>query len=233
VRWEHPQRGLLVPERFIALAEHTGMIRPLTYHVLRSALAQSRAWQDMGYELVISVNVSAGNLLDPDLPANVKALLAESDVSANLLELELTESTIMADPARALQVLQELRALGIGLSIDDFGTGYSSLAYLRELPVTELKIDKSFILGMTADSPNATIVRSTIDLGRNLGLQVVAEGVDSQKVWDQLHDLGCGLAQGYFLSEPMPADRLTQWLVRTNTPIRRTGRFTRHAGAAT
>ena len=232
VRWEHPQRGLLVPERFISLAEHTGMIRPLTYHVLRSALTQSRAWLDMGYELVISVNVSAGNLLDPDLPGNVKALLEETDVAPAQLELELTESTIMADPERTLQVLKELRALGIGLSIDDFGTGYSSLAYLRDLPVTELKIDRSFIQGMTADSPNATIVRSTIDLGRNLGLTVVAEGVDTQGVWDHLNDLGCGLAQGYFLSEPMPADRLTNWLRRADPLMTSTGRFARAPAAA-
>ena len=203
------------------------MIRPLTERVLECALEQSRAWQDLGHELVIAVNVSAGSLLDPGLPETVARLLAETDMPARLLELELTESTIMADPERALAVLKELRLLGIGLSIDDFGTGYSSLAYLRELPVTELKIDRSFIQGMTEDSPNATIVRSTIDLGRNLGLQVVAEGVDSERVWDHLHALGCGLAQGYYLSKPMPADQLTRWLRDRPAALAPTGRFSR------
>jgi diguanylate cyclase (GGDEF)-like protein len=227
VRWAHPRRGLLGPEKFIAIAEHTGMIRPLAERVLETALVQCQAWRQIGHELVVSVNVSAGNLLDPSLVQTVADLLRVTGAPARLLELELTETTIMSDPERALAVLRELRALGIGLSVDDFGTGYSSLAYLRELPVTELKIDRSFIQGMTEDSPNATIVRSTIDLGRNLGLEVVAEGVESAHIWDQLLALGCGLAQGYFLSEPVPADRLTRWLRDRPPALAPTGRFSR------
>ena len=212
VRWNHPRRGLVLPDTFIPLAEHTGLIRALTDHVLRSALRQSRAWREEGIDLVISANISAGNLLDHALPRDIGRLLDETGVAPDRLELEITESMLMADADRATRILQELRDMGVALSIDDFGTGYSSLAYLRRLPVTALKIDKAFVRGMAVGSPDAMIVRSTIDLGRNLGLEVIAEGVETRSVWDQLGDLGCGLAQGYYLSQPMPAEEVPTWL---------------------
>lgn len=163
-------------------------------------------------ELCVAVNLSTRNLLDVHLPDTVRELLARWEVPARLLELEITESTILADPVRAMQILSRLHEMDIRLAIDDFGTGYSSLAYLKRLPVDELKIDKSFILGMEESENDAVIVRSTIDLGRNLGLRVVAEGVESAKAWNRLASLGCDVAQGYYLSRPVPAEQLTEWL---------------------
>jgi diguanylate cyclase (GGDEF)-like protein len=211
VRWEHPSRGLVLPASFVGHAEHTGLIRPLTIHVLGEALAQVAIWRRAGLDLKVAVNLSARNLLDRALPADVAALLSKWDVPATSLELELTESTLMADPARARATLETLSALGVGLSIDDFGTGWSSLGNLRELPVDEIKIDRSFVTGMADDRDGATIVRSTIDLGRNLGLRVVAEGVEDEAVRLRLRALGCDLAQGYLFSRPMGGDELEAW----------------------
>ena len=208
VRWEHPDRGLVHPDTFIPLAEHTGLIRSLTRNVLRQTLEQARDWEAAGLDIVVSANVSAGNLLDQALPDDVAQLLSDAGVRPERLTLEITESMIMADAGRATRILQELRDMGIRLSIDDFGTGYSSLAYLRELPVTELKIDKSFVRGMAVGSQTAKIVRATVDLGRNLGLAVVAEGVETEGVWNQLGDLGCDLAQGYYIGQPMPPEEI-------------------------
>ncbi len=212
VRWQHPERGLLPPADFIPLAEHTGLIRPLTLYVLEAALRQCRAWQDEGLALGVAVNLSGRDLLDLNLPDEVAALLAESGVPADKLELEITESTILTDPLRARAVLTRLSELGVSLAIDDFGSGYSSLGYLKRLPVDVLKIDKSFVMQMTTDENDAVIVRSTIDLGHNLGLTVVAEGVESEQVLDELARLGCDVAQGYHLSRPLPADALADWL---------------------
>jgi EAL domain-containing protein (putative c-di-GMP-specific phosphodiesterase class I) len=212
VRWQHPERGLLYPDEFIPLAQHTGLIRPLTLKVLQLALTQCRSWRDEGLELSVAVNLAMRNLLDAQLPDEVVRMLASLKLPADVLELEITESTIMADPMRALAVLERLSQLGVRLAIDDFGTGYSSLGYLKRLPVDEIKIDKSFVLNMSGDENDAAIVRSTIDLGRNLGLEVVAEGVESAEVWDRLADLGCNVAQGYFLSRPKPADELAAWM---------------------
>ena len=212
VRWQHPERGMIPPDEFIPPAQKTGVIGPLTMFVLDEALRQCRTWSLQGLELCVAVNLSTRNLLDLHLPEAVGELLARWEVPARLLELEITESTIMLDPVRATTTLERLSEIGLKLSIDDFGTGYSSLAYLKRLPVDELKIDKSFILGMDESENDEVIVRSTIDLGRNLGLRVVAEGVESPQAWSRLAQLGCDIAQGYFLSRPVPAEQLTQWL---------------------
>ena len=212
VRWSHPVRGLVPPDEFIPLAQKTGVIVPLTFFVLNEAVRQCRTWQLEGLDLCVGVNLSARNLLDVHLPDTVGELLTRWEVPPSLLELEITESTILADPIRAMHVLSRLSGMGVRLAIDDFGTGYSSLAYLKRLPVDELKIDKSFVQGMEDDENDAVIVRSTIDLGRNLGLRVVAEGVESAEAWRQLVGLGCDVAQGYYLSRPVPASELAAWL---------------------
>jgi diguanylate cyclase (GGDEF)-like protein len=215
VRWRHPRRGLLPPDEFIPLAEHTGLMRPLTLYVLDAALAQCRILHDLGLQLSVSVNLSARNLSDVGLPDEVVRLLHKWDIDPRFLELEITETSLMVDPARATDVLARLSARRIRLSIDDFGTGYSSLAFLRQLPVDEIKIDKSFIMNMLSDENDAVIVRSTIDLGRNLGLRVVAEGVETEEIWGRLAYMGCDLAQGNYLSEPMAPEALAAWLQET------------------
>jgi EAL domain-containing protein (putative c-di-GMP-specific phosphodiesterase class I) len=212
VRWRHPERGLVPPMEFIPVAEQTGLIKPLTAWVVDSALRQCRAWQDAGIALSVAVNVSVRNLLDVQLPDSIAELLRKHGLPPQRLELEITESTIVADPVRALDVLTRLHDMGLMLSVDDFGTGYSSLSYLKDLPVRELKIDRKFVNNMADDGDDAFIVRSTIDLGRNLGLQVVAEGVETADVWDHLQRLGCDVAQGYYLSRPLPAADLTKWI---------------------
>ena len=210
VRWQHPERGLIYPDEFIGLAEHTGLIGLLTRYVLHAALRQCRAWHDQGLDLTVAVNLSVRDLLDLEFPERLAALLKETSVESQWLELEITESTMMQDPGRAKEVLTRLHGMGIKLAVDDFGTGYSSLAYLRQLPLGEIKIDKSFVLGM-ADADEA-IVRAIVDLGRNLRLQVVAEGVETGDVSRRLTGLGCDLAQGYYISRPVPAEDLTVWL---------------------
>jgi diguanylate cyclase (GGDEF)-like protein/PAS domain S-box-containing protein len=210
VRWRHPQRGLIAPDEFIPLAEQSGLINPLTRWVLTAARDQALRWRGEGYRLTVAANLSARNLHDPSLPAFVNSLL--TDDSRPWLELEITESTIMADPAGALDVLTQLHELKIPLAIDDFGTGYSSLAYLQKLPVSTIKIDKSFVKDMATNPGDAVIVRSTIDLAHNLGLTVVAEGVETAETWTRLADLGCDSAQGYHLCRPLPAEDFTAWL---------------------
>jgi diguanylate cyclase (GGDEF)-like protein len=214
VRWQHPTHGLVPPAEFIPLAERTGLITPLTHYVLDAALRQCRRWQQAGHELSVAVNVSARRLLDLAFPDEVAGLLAHWEVPARLLVVEITESTIMADPQHALEVLSRLHNMGVQLSIDDFGTGYSSMAYLKNLPVHELKVDRSFVAQMTSNASDAVIVRSTVDLGRNLGLRVVAEGVEDQTTWQELDALGCDAIQGYYISRPVPADDLISWLQR-------------------
>jgi diguanylate cyclase (GGDEF)-like protein/PAS domain S-box-containing protein len=213
LRWNHPKRGLVLPDEFIPLAQQTGLIRPLTLYVMGEALAQCAAWKTDGLTLSIAVNLSMRNLLDVEFPAHVQRLLDQWDVDPGLLELEITESTMIADPIRTKLVLDRLSAMGIRLSIDDFGTGYSSLAYLKRLPVNEIKIDRSFVMNMSECEDDAAIVRSTIDLGRNLDLEVVAEGVETEEVWEQLSALGCATAQGYYLSRPVPPEELRAWLL--------------------
>jgi diguanylate cyclase (GGDEF)-like protein len=212
LRWPQEDGRFVPPDEFIPLAEHTGLIRPLTHYVLDHAIAQCHEWTAQGLSLQMSINVSARNLLDPELTRTVRDALAKHDVDASALVIEITESCIMADPNQAIAVLGELVGLGVGVSMDDFGTGYSSLAYLKRLPVTELKIDKSFVQGMDRDPQDAAIVRTVLDLGANLGLIVTAEGIETAEVWSELHQLGCTLGQGYFFSKPLPAGDLVTWL---------------------
>ena len=212
VRWHHPQRGFLGADSFIPLAEEAGLIGPLTQWVLETALKQLAVLRREGHALTMAVNLSARNLHDTSLPGSVKALLAECGVMPGHLTLEITESAVMSNPSDGLTILTELDRMGVTLAIDDFGTGYSSLAYLKRLPVDELKIDKSFVMDMEANDNDAVIVRSTIDLAHNLGLKVVAEGVESRDAWDTLSILGCDTSQGFFMGRPMPADRLQTWL---------------------
>jgi len=218
LRWHHPQHGLLPPDEFVPLAEHTGLIRPLTQWVLRGALQQCAAWQHAGLDLTMAVNISARNLLDPDLPEDVSRLLAQTGVDASMLVLEITESSVMSDPARTIGLLQRLAGMGVAISVDDFGTGYSSLSYLSRLPVHEVKIDKSFVLDMLRDRNDAVIVQTIVDLGANLGLRVVAEGVEDATTWERLNELGCDVAQGYHLSRPVPAGVLSKWLAERTPP---------------
>jgi diguanylate cyclase (GGDEF)-like protein len=214
VRWQHPERGLVFPDEFIPFTEYTGLIGPLTRHVLDTALAQARVWSDLGRPLPISVNLSARNLLDEGLPDLVAGLLAVHGVHAGLLELEVTESAIMTEPARAQRLLQQLSALGIRISIDDFGAGYTSLGQLKNLPINELKIDRSFIMTMIEDPGNALIVRSVIELGHNLGFTLVAEGVETEQTLTALAGLGCDIAQGYHLSRPISATAFDEWCAK-------------------
>ena len=211
VRWQHPQRGLIMPDEFIPLAEHTGLIAPLTRYVLDRALAQAHAWIAIGRPLAVSVNLSARSLLDVCLPAEVAAMLAEHDVPAELLTLEVTESVLMSEPDRAELLLEELSALGIRLSLDDFGAGYTSLGQLRTLPLDELKIDGSFVATMTSDHSSSLIVQSVIELGHNLGLTIVAEGAESAETITALTQLGCDVAQGFIVSRPLPGPLVDAW----------------------
>jgi EAL domain-containing protein (putative c-di-GMP-specific phosphodiesterase class I) len=200
------------------------LIRELTLRVLDEALRQQRAWRDEGIELRVAVNLSARDLYDLTLPATVAELLATHDVPATGLELEITESVIVADPMRARAILNRLSEMGIVLAVDDYGTGYSSLGYLKRLPIDEMKIDRSFVMQMTDDRNDAAIVRSTVELGRNLGLRVVAEGVETAAAWAHLKALGCDFAQGYYLSRPVPAVEIAALVAADgSTPVRAAG----------
>jgi len=211
-RWRHPTRGPLPPDVFIPLAEETGLITPLTRWALGEARRQGGAWKRAGLTLSVAVNLSARDLRDPGLPVAVADLLAAHGVAADRLRLELTESVVMADAAGAAAVLARIAALGVSIAVDDFGTGYSSLAYLKRLPVDDLKIDRSFVRHLATDETDATIVASTIGLGHNLGLRVTAEGVEDGATWDRLAALRCDLAQGYYLGRPLPPADLLGWL---------------------
>ncbi len=208
VRWQHPQRGLLAPLTFLPVAERTGLVHPLTDLVLDLALAQVRRWRDEGREVPVAVNVSTRSLLQPGFAEKVLTALGTHGVPAALLGLEITETTIMEDPERALAVLTRLAEAGIRLAIDDFGTGYSSLAYLKNLPVHELKIDRTFVAALTTSERDRVIVDSTVALGNRLGLDVIAEGVEDEATLAALAGLGCRQAQGFFLGRPVPADQL-------------------------
>jgi len=215
VRWQHPDHDLLTPDNFIPLAEQSGFIRPLGLWVARTALEQCAQWRARGFNLNVAINLSTCNLQDEDLPDQLLDVINGCSAKAEWLELEITESAVMTDPQHALRVLEQLSSFGMRIAIDDFGTGYSSLAYLKRLPVDELKIDKSFILDMTEDNEDSMIVRATIDLAHNLGLKVVAEGVVSYKSWSLLSALGCDAAQGYYISRPLTAEQITRWLEET------------------
>ncbi|WP_395010654.1 EAL domain-containing protein [Undibacterium sp.] len=216
VRWVHPERGMVFPDHFIPFAEQTGFIRLLTLWVLEQSAAACKSWLALGLKLKVSVNLSTRDLLDQELPAKIQAILSRHNLTPENFCLEITESAIMDDPIRAQQTLEHLSNIGFDLSIDDFGTGYSSLAYLKRLPVNELKIDKSFVLNMEKDADDTKIVRSTIDLGHNMGLRVVAEGVENLAIMQLLTELGCDQAQGYFMSRPIHVDQIFSWVQTWN-----------------
>ncbi|MGH4014330.1 MAG: putative bifunctional diguanylate cyclase/phosphodiesterase [Pseudonocardiaceae bacterium] len=212
VRWHHPEFGMLDPEEFVAIVEATGLIDALTEFVLDRSLLQCRSWLDRGLSLTVAVNLSVRNLADTEFPDRVAEALARHRVPPALLGFELTESAVMSDPERALPVLRGLHGVGVRIAVDDFGTGYSSLAYLRRLPVDEVKIDKSFVLGLASDLGDLAVVRAIVDLGHSLGLTVVAEGVEEDATRDQLVEMGCDIAQGYLISRPLGAERFDAWL---------------------
>jgi diguanylate cyclase (GGDEF)-like protein len=212
LRWRHPRRGMIPPLDFISLIEQTALVGPVTRHVIDMALHQLSQWRAAGLQLEMSVNLSARNLHEPELPAQVQALLSKHAIPAAALILEVTESAAMADPETAVGVLEDLRALGVGVSIDDFGSGHASIAYLAQLPVSELKIDRSFVSGMCESARDEAIVRTTIDLARRLQLHVVAEGIETAAVCERLAALGCDTGQGYLISRPCPAEELAAWL---------------------
>lgn len=217
VRWNHPERGLVYPDMFIPFAEQTGHIDKISYWMLSEAARYAAIWQKQGLDIAVAVNLSARDLMDIELPTRLKQLLETHQLQSHAISLEITESSIMDDPARALDTVERIAKMGIQLSIDDFGTGYSSLAYLKRLPVNELKIDRSFVMNIERDQDDVTIVKSTIELGHNLGLKVVAEGIENQKVWDILKLMGCDYGQGYFMSKPMAADELFDWTTQWKT----------------
>jgi EAL domain-containing protein (putative c-di-GMP-specific phosphodiesterase class I) len=212
--WQHPTRGLVLPEEFIPIAERTGLIRPLMLRVLGLALQQWSEWRRQGRTLQVSVNLSARNLHDGQLAHEVSRLMWTWKVPPGQLTLEITESAVMGDPLRALALLPKLRAMGIRLSIDDFGKGYSSLAYLKQMPVSQVKVGRSFVTHMDDDPTDAAIVRGTIEPAHNLGLEVVAEGVETTEACQALMALRCDLAQGRWLSPALPSDELGGWLDR-------------------
>jgi len=212
VRGEHPKHGPIPPDEFVPLAEGSGQMRAMTSLVLDRVLAQIATWRETGVDIAVAVNLSVRSLIDVDFASELHALCRAHGVRPNKLLLEITETQMMADPARTIRMLERLATLGIQLSVDDFGTGYSSLSYLQRLPVHEIKVDRSFVLGMTADDANTKIVRSIVDLGHNLGLRVVAEGVEDRITWEALAALGCDIAQGFYLSRPLPGAQLTSWL---------------------
>jgi len=221
VRWTHPVRGMVPPAQFVRVAEDTGLIKQLTDLMLGRGIATLRDVHDRGYHLGMSVNLSTHDLLDTRLAERVDEHLRHNDVDASLLTLEITESSLLIDAPRARSTIGELNEVGVHMSIDDFGTGYSSLSYLRRLPVGELKIDRSFVANVLLDEQDEVIVRSTIDLGHNLGLQVVAEGVENNEVLERLREFGCDVAQGFCISRPLGARHLMSWLATTGHPTRR------------
>jgi EAL domain-containing protein (putative c-di-GMP-specific phosphodiesterase class I) len=212
IRWQHPQQGLIPPDRFIPLAEQTGLIRSISRWTLNEGIRQCHMWRQSGVELHVAVNLSMRDLQDAQIPRTIAGLLESWAVPPTSLEVEITETAIAADMESTLKTLSELRAMGVSVAIDDFGTGYSSLALLRRLPLNTLKVDKSFVQGLTTDENDAAIVRATIELGHNLGLKIVAEGVEDQATWDALAALGCDIVQGYLLSRPIPPSDLMKWL---------------------
>jgi diguanylate cyclase (GGDEF)-like protein len=211
VRWNHPHQGLLFPDAFIPVAEHTSLIRPLTLHLLERAISEIRNWET-GQDVTLAVNLSTQMLLDLELPGEIARMLSHLGANTQMLEVEVTESSIMYDPRRAKVVLERLHDRGIRIAIDDFGTGYSSLVSLKQLPVSTIKIDKSFVMGMDKDEDDAAIVKSTVQLAHSLGLQSVAEGMETADNWSRLAAFGCDYGQGYYLSKPLAGGRFIQWL---------------------
>jgi predicted signal transduction protein with EAL and GGDEF domain len=212
IRWNHPTMGFVSPGEFVPIAEMSSFIYAMSSWVLEQTIKQCAQWRDQGYDVVCAMNLSARNLLDDRIVSDLKRFLSKYNLSGSSLEMEITESTLMSDPERAQVSLEKIDALGVSLAIDDFGTGYSSLAYLKRLPVKTLKIDGSFIQGMLSDDQHEIIVSSTIQLAHNLGLAIVAEGVETADVYKRLLELGCDKVQGYYVSKPIDADKVTAWM---------------------
>ena len=217
IRWQHPNRGLVPPDEFIPFAEQTGAIRLITRWVIANAVTQARSWADQGLMIKMSLNISARDLLDSDFSAYVDKRLQESGVHPSMICMEITESALMEDPIKARRTVEELHNLGLSISIDDYGTGYSSLAYVKNLPVNELKIDREFIKNMIENKEDVAIVRSTIELGHNLGLKVVAEGIEREEEMQMLKDFGCDQAQGYLISKALTAADMEKWIANNRT----------------
>jgi EAL domain-containing protein (putative c-di-GMP-specific phosphodiesterase class I) len=213
-RWQHPERGQVAPTEFVPVAERSGLVRTLFEHVLITALAQCQAWTDAGLRLSTTVNLSMRNLLDPDLLPIVEHALKRTRAQPDLVGLEITESSLMADPERALRALEALRALGVQLAIDDFGVGYSSLAQLQRLPADTLKIDRSFVSRMTRDRNSESIVKLIIEMAHSLGMKVIAEGIEDRETWDALVALRCDDAQGFFVARPMVSAAIPAWMAQ-------------------
>jgi EAL domain-containing protein (putative c-di-GMP-specific phosphodiesterase class I) len=219
VRWQHPKRGLLAPGLFLPTAEHTAVMGPLTHWVLTRACAQAAEWLAAGNPLGVAVNISPRLLLDGDLPRLVRDTLSAYQLPADLLELEITETAVMADPEKARSVLKELACIGVRVSMDDFGAGYTSMALLKNLPVHTLKIDQGFITHMLADVRDEALAETVIELGHRLNLQVIAEGVETEQVRNRLRVLGCDQAQGFYFAHPMPAETLNAWLAERSVTV--------------
>ena len=212
VRWIHPQRGFIGPDKFVPLAERSNLIHPMTGLVFNIALHQCGEWVKAGRHIGVAINCSAHSLTDEHLPERIDALLYTWGVPHHLLTVEVTESAIMAHPEQGLAILTQLHEMGVKISVDDYGTGYSSLSYLKSMPVSELKIDRSFVSDMLTDENDAVIVRATIDMAHDLGLEVTAEGIEDEATWNALVEMACDRAQGYYMGKPMPADELERWL---------------------
>lgn len=215
-RWEHPDHGYIATSRFIHIAENTGLINPLTFWVLENAMQRACQLQEQGLYLNMAINLSVWNLQDNELVDHLHGLLQQYNIDAARVTLEITETAMMVNHKRALHTLHRLHQLGVNLSIDDFGTGYSSMAYLKRLPLNEVKIDKSFIKSMDKQADDTSMVRAIIDLAHDLGLRVVGEGVENAQIAQQLHNLGCDLAQGSYYADAMPFEELAEWLARFN-----------------
>jgi diguanylate cyclase (GGDEF)-like protein len=212
IRWEHPERGLVMPDEFIPLVEKTVLLRPLTLYVVERVCRDWRGWADAGMEIPVAINLSPRSLLDTQLPDRIAEILDRWGVPPSFVQLELTENFLVADSGRSNAVIERLSIHGIGMSIDDFGTGYSSLSHLKRLPIDEIKIDRSFVSQMNAHADDYMIARATIELGKNLGLRVVAEGVEDRETFERLADFGCDEAQGFYVSQPLPFEEFTRWL---------------------
>ena len=211
-RWQHPDRGVLLPDEFLEQITNDGLMQTLTDFVIKTSVRQAAAWHQSGEKMTLAMNVTASTLLDLSLPDKIADLCKQAGVPSDLLILEVTETEAMRDVTRTMDVLLRMRLRNIGVSIDDFGTGHSSLRELQRMPFSELKIDKSFVIDMARNKDCAVIVNSIIDLGHNLGLKVIAEGVEDQRVWDMLHYRGCDFAQGFHMGRPMPAGDFSAWL---------------------
>jgi len=211
IRWQHPRHGLMPPDEFLTIAEETGLIVGVSEWALNAALQQSGSGEG-GFDLPVAVNVSMQNLQDENLTALIVTLLERHRVRPEMLKVEVTEIAVMADPPRSAEIFAQLHAMEVKISIDDFGNGYSSLAYLKQLPIDELKIDRSFVIGISPSAEETAIVRSAIEIGHSLGLAVIAEGVETQTAFDILAELGCDAVQGYLITRPLPARQLGRWL---------------------